>query len=137
MSLIHNNRGFTLIELFIAIVLFAIGIVATAKLQMAATASNAFSFQVTDALNVAENEIERMRRLSFTASDFNVTEGTTTHDGGTTVSDSGREYNTTWTVANLSTSGVGANSRIVTVRVAWQEKDRPHATTLSFIKGRN
>jgi len=137
-SLHRNNQGFTLVELFIAILLFAIGIVGVAKLQMAAVASNSFSMQVTEALNVAENQIEWMRNLPYASSTFGVdSTGVSTHVGGTTVSDTGREYDTSWTVENLTTSGVGSNSRIVTVRVAWQEKGQDHATTLSFIKGRN
>lgn len=127
MSLIHNNKGFTLIELFIAIVLFAIGIVGAAKLQMAAVANNAFSMQVSEALNVAQNTIEDFKILELTSSTF----GVGAHTGASVTTPEGRTFTPTWSVASVS----GSKALDVQVTVKWQEKGVAHSTSLSFIKG--
>jgi len=129
MSLVRNDKGFTLIELFIAIVLFAIGIVGAAKLQMAAVANNAFSLQVSQALNVAQDMIEDFKSQELTSTTFNVG----THTGTTVTSPEGRTFNTSWTVSSIS----GADARDVKVTVTWKEKGISHSTSLNFVKGNN
>jgi len=129
MSLIHNNKGFTMIELFIAIVLFAIGIVGAARLQMAAVANNAFSLQVSEALNVAQDTIEDFKILPLNSTTF----GVGTHTGTSVTSPEGRIFSRSWTVSSIS----GADARDVVVTVRWQEKGMQHSTSLNFIKGNN
>jgi type IV pilus assembly protein PilV len=126
---VHNNKGFTLIELFIAIVLFAIGIVGAAKLQMAAVANNAFSLQVSEALSVAHNTIEDFKSLELTSTTFGVG---TTHTGASVTSPEGLTFTPMWTV-----TAVGTKARNVTVTVTWQVKGISHSTNLSFVKGAN
>lgn len=128
--IILNNKGFTLIELFVALIIFAVGIVGVTKMQMAAVASNSHSLQLTQALNIAEDQIERMKNMALSSAVF--TAGTT-QNGTPVVTAEGRTFTPSWTVTAIpSSSAVN-----VAVTVSWTEKAQTYTTTLTFIKGNN
>ncbi len=57
----RTHAGVTLIEVLIAIVLMAVGLIGIAALQTAAISSNVLANQYTQAATLAQNIIERMR----------------------------------------------------------------------------
>lgn len=126
---ILDNKGFTLIELFVAILIFAVGIVGVAKMQMAAVASNSYSLQLTQALNIAEDRIERLKNDALTDAVLAVGAHTT----GAVISDEGRTFTPSWTVTAIP----NATAVSVAVNVSWTEKANTFTATLNFIKGNN
>lgn len=64
MSMI-KEKGFTLIELMIAMVVLGIGILALIQMQVAAMSGNSSANQMTIATTLAQDQIERLKRLSF------------------------------------------------------------------------
>lgn len=108
--LIKNQKGFTLIELLIALVIFAVGILGLATMQTTSIKGNSKSRQISEASNVAADQIEMFMSLDYDDSDLdddgsgsangvtgldNVT--TATADGNTTSADG--NYKVYWNVA--------------------------------------
>lgn len=133
MKTINDNKGFTLVELFVALLIFSVGIVGVVKLQLAAVASNSFSLQLTQALNIAGDRIERLKNEPLTSVDFSTEASDNPHSPGNVTTREGRSFTPTWTVTAIA----GSTSRNVTVNVTWTDKGMSHATALNFIKGSN
>ncbi len=66
-----SNSGFTLIELCVAIVIFAIGITGMAAMQMEALKGNSYSTAYNDGVNIAKNLIERLAADTVDSDKFN------------------------------------------------------------------
>ena len=61
-----KEKGFTLLELMIAMVVLAIGILALIQMQVAAMSGNSSANQMTTALTLAQDKIEQLKRLALT-----------------------------------------------------------------------
>ena len=61
----QRSAGFTLIEVLIAMVIFSIGILAVAKMQIAAINSNANARKLTEAGVAAQEQIESLMSIPF------------------------------------------------------------------------
>ncbi len=62
---LKNNRGVSLIEVLIAVAIFAIGISAVAVLQYKTVGGNTRGRMITDATTLAEREMERLMELTY------------------------------------------------------------------------
>jgi type IV pilus assembly protein PilV len=60
-----NENGFSLIEILIAITVFAIGILAVGKMQITAIKGNSFANDLTKASTLAQDRMERLIGLSY------------------------------------------------------------------------
>ncbi|RLG27950.1 hypothetical protein DRO03_10980 [Methanosarcinales archaeon] len=60
-----DEKGFTLIEILIAIAIFAFGILAVAAMQIRAIQGNSFAGGMTGASSVAQNKMEELITLPF------------------------------------------------------------------------
>ena len=65
MKIKTNDRGFALIEVLIAMVVFAIGVLGVANLQYRAIHQNRIAFDRTRANAVAQAVLEELKRLPF------------------------------------------------------------------------
>ncbi len=61
---LNNKKGFTIIEVMIAIVVLAIGLLGAGAMQVAAIKGNANSSKLTEATNLAAAQIENILSLS-------------------------------------------------------------------------
>ncbi len=59
----HTDKGFTLLEVLIAVAIFAIGLLAVASMQTNATAGNSFAQRHTAATAVAQGALESVMAL--------------------------------------------------------------------------
>jgi type IV pilus assembly protein PilV len=62
-----KQSGFTLIEVMIALVILAAGLLALASMQIVSVRSNAFSSEMTYASMLAQSRLEDVRNMNFDA----------------------------------------------------------------------
>jgi type II secretion system protein I len=87
-----NKRGFTLIEILIALIIFTIGALALAKMQIASTKGSSFGKEAILATTLAQKKMEELKTMPFNAI---VTDG-----AGVTE----QNMNVTWTVTENGTA---------------------------------
>lgn len=77
MKILDNNRGFTLLEVLVAVVVLSIGLLGMASLTIGVIKGNKFSKRVTTATILAQEKMEETRKLGYAgtpSSDQTVTE---------------------------------------------------------------
>jgi prepilin-type N-terminal cleavage/methylation domain-containing protein len=110
MSLFWNNKGVTLVELMVVMIVLAIGLLPLAFVQILSQRDVFHSGQRTEALNIAQMQMERAKTLGFQSA----------------VPDSGITGPFSWRT-DVQVAGVGLN--LVTVTVQWQERGDPRTVT--------
>ncbi|CAN2040570.1 type IV pilus assembly protein PilV [Candidatus Magnetomoraceae bacterium gMMP-15] len=101
-----NNKGFTLIEILIAITIFAIGILGVGTMQSYSIHGNSAAKDITEANTLAEHRIERLMSLKYT----DVIGGSDTED---------HKFNIVW---NVTQNDIINDTKTVEVIVTWQSK---------------
>jgi len=61
-----KNKGFSLLEILIGVVILAVGILAIATLQTTSVRGNFFSHNLMQATYVAQDRLENLKNLPFT-----------------------------------------------------------------------
>jgi len=91
---ISNEKGFTLIEVLIAITVFAIGILAVSAMQISSIKGNSSSLDLTEAVNVAQDQLETMLALDYNDPDLDDDDGDGTNEDadGNNIDDNGGDF---------------------------------------------
>jgi type IV pilus assembly protein PilV len=117
-----NNKGFTLLEVLVGLVILAIGLLAIAGMQVTSIRGNFFSKNITEANYVAQDRLEFLNNLPLTAPELqagNYNEGPQTY--------AGVAFNRSYTVVD------NAGVRTINYIVSWNDGiDR--AITISTIR---
>jgi len=74
-TIMRNQKGFTLVELLIALVIFAVGILGVATMQTTSIKGNSKSRQIGEASNVAASRIETILAREYNDPAFEDTDG--------------------------------------------------------------
>ena len=77
------NQGYTLIEILIAMAIFAIGILAIFSMQMTATSSNALARGLTENYTAAMDKVEELLALPYNDADLAPAEDPAPHSADT------------------------------------------------------
>jgi len=101
-----SQRGFTLLEVLIALVILSLGLLALASLTTTVIRNNSFSDDFTTATALAQDKLEELVNTSFGSM---TSSSDTVNQDGT----AGSKYSRTWTI------GTGTNSKTIQVDVGW------------------
>ncbi|MDY6952926.1 MAG: prepilin-type N-terminal cleavage/methylation domain-containing protein [Thermodesulfobacteriota bacterium] len=123
---LKDNRGFTLLEVLIAVVVLSIGLLGMAGLTTGIMRGNLLSSRMTTAVTLAQQKIEAMRGLGH--SGMAMTDTTTTEDYRSMADHPSYKRVTSVDVANPA-----PGMKTVTVTVFWDGDG--HSTLLTAIFG--
>ena len=135
-----NQRGFSLIEILIAITVFAIGILAVGKMQIAAIKGNSFANDLTEATTLAQDRMEKLIGLFYTDPLNNDTNGNGKAglDNTNAAADyndpnnpvDGR-YNIFW---NIARNCPISNTKEIRVIISWTDKGAQKRVSITSMK---
>ena len=140
-NILTDKKGFTMIEVLMAMVIFLIGFLAVGSMQIAAVNGNAAARTRTEAMTLASDVVEQLMALPYNSSGFigpfnisNPLDDTDPTVGQPTVygwySNSGDLYDVRWSVdENLPVT----NTKTVEVTVRWRKKGQTKQVNLSFL----
>ena len=114
----NKNRGFSLIEVMIAMAIFSIGVLAVGSMQLSTTKNNTTGNIMTEATMLARQKIEELKNLDRSALD--------TADGN----DTAGIYTREWVTDPVPGSSI-AYQLIVTVR--WTRRGPERSVVLQSI----
>lgn len=119
----RTDDGFTMIEILIAISIFAVGILAVATMQTTAINGNSSARKHTEASICLSDQVETLMALTY--------KDALLDDAVDHTADAGQghiTYTTGWDVA------VQPDYKVVTVTVNWRDRGVDRSKALSFIK---
>ena len=102
-----NKNGFTLIEVMIAILILAVGMMAMALLQVTAIRGGSFANQMTQASIYGQDKIEELKNTTYAS----IANGSDTITSG-----NGVTYARTWTV---TTDSPYTGSKTINLTISW------------------
>jgi type IV pilus assembly protein PilV len=116
-----NQKGFSLVELLIALAILALSMLAAASMQFGSIRNNANGNMATQANMLAKAKMEELKSTT----DLNSL-GPGVDDGINAEGQAGGIYKRSWSVQNL-----GPTARRITVTVEWTKGSRKHTISIS------
>ena len=102
-----KSKGFSLIEILIALVILSITFLALAGLMVQSTKNNSFGGRMTEAATFAQDKLEELRATSWVA----LTPGSDRKMGS-----NGIDYARTWNI------GTNDNIKTITININWNDQ---------------
>ena len=148
----NNQKGFTLLEVLVALTIFAIGVLATATMQLTSIKGNSIARGQTEATTLAQSKIGELLILPYSAAalvdaDDDSVAKDTNNDG---VANDGKNFglddNTPATADHSESSGRYTilwniaedepfdDAKKISVWVTWQSKGATHQVCLNTAK---
>ena len=121
-----GERGFSLIEVLIALLVLMVGMAGILSLQLTSMKATSFSRHATEASSLVEDKVEDMRTVALTSARF--ASGTDQVDARG-VADANGIYTRTWTITP------GTETTVVSVSVTWTERGGdPYTITMADMR---
>lgn len=114
---LHNHKGFTLVEIMVAIGILSIALLGLVSVTVMVIKGNTFSKTMTTATTLANDKMEELKKTNYAG----LASGTDTKE---TI------YTRTWTVTQASPA---AGMKTVDVVVQWNWQGAPHNVTVRSI----
>ncbi len=124
LMVLFGTKGFTLIEVLVGFVIFAVGILAFAAMQISSTKGGYSSNNITQATILAQDKLEYLKNLSYRHSDLSSGQ----HNEGTI---SGTIFSRQYTVVE----DVGNSIKTISVSVQWTDRGE-HNISFSTIRAK-
>lgn len=140
-----SARGFTLLEVLVALVILSIGVLGYMAVQFQSVSSRAFARTLHTAMTTGITDLEEMRTIDFeqlSGGGIQYFDRITGDPAGAADYDAGRAYRAEWSVADWGHVSDNPNCFIneiktLNVIVRWKEKGMDYsATFLTFERGR-
>jgi type IV pilus assembly protein PilV len=132
----RGERGFTLIEVLVAMAILATGLLAVSAAQLYAMRGGRSGRHTTDAAEIAQTQIEQLSRLAWNDANLAPTGGWTpvvTRDRSVETEDAPvieQSYSLSWRITNVNNW-----VKTIDVRVDWDEPNRPgRSYTISTVR---
>jgi type IV pilus assembly protein PilV len=125
----NHSRGFTLLEVLVAIALLAVGLLGMATLVGSIINYNQLAQHVTTATTLAQDRIEELKNTGYD----NIAEGSSTEANIDALGDAGGVYNRS---TEVDEDTVFQNTKTVEVTVSWDWKGNTHNVVLNTIIAR-
>ena len=123
-----RERGFTLLEVLIAISIFAVGVLAVATMQISATRGNRLGNELTQATTLAQQQIEALKGADFSSATLALGNYNDPDNPIVETSSGAGLFNRSWVIAANTTF-----SRLVTVTVSWTIGTNTYNVVLSTV----
>ena len=107
-----SQRGFTLIEVLIAVFLLVVALIGAASVTTSVIKSNFLSRTLTTATTLAKDKMEELKATAYTALPAGTVTDYSRGDGTVQASSTGSYYTRSW-------SAPGTNTKTITVTVTW------------------
>jgi prepilin-type N-terminal cleavage/methylation domain-containing protein len=113
-----KSKGFTLIEVLIALVILSVAFLALAGLMVQTTRNNSFGGHMTEAATFAQDKFEELKVGSWVA----IIPGSDRKMGS-----NGIDYGRTWNVA------INGNLKTITMAINWNDKTSHSINIISVV----
>ena len=126
----QKDQGFTLIEVLIAITIFAVGLLAVAAMQISAINVNSTAGQITPRITWAQDKLEELMALPYSdpwIEDLGDPPSGTDSDGNAHQETTSDGYTISWTVTDDTPI---SSTKLITVAVTGRGK----VTQVSYVK---
>ena len=113
-----KSKGFSLIEILIALVILSVAFLALAGLMVQTTRNNSFGNHMTEVATLAQDKLEELRSVSW----LTIIPGSDKKTGSL-----GTEYSRTW---GVETNG---NLKTITITINWNDQTSHSIRLLSLV----
>ena len=121
-----GEKGFTLLEVIVAISILTFGLLAVASMQMTAIRGNYNASNITEATTVAQDRLENLMGLLYSDPLL---------DPGNGLSDPAPPSPSGYTITyDVSDNNPMTNTRLITMTVQWQDKGVQKQSVLTCVK---
>ena len=120
-SSVRRRGGFTLVEVMLAVVLLAIGVLSMLALQIHAMRGSQLGRHFTDASQIARDEMERIQQLDWAALALSGWSAPTASPRAVQLDGEPDSIEQVFNVSRRVTAGPDADVRLIDVRVTWYE----------------
>jgi prepilin-type N-terminal cleavage/methylation domain-containing protein len=123
-----RQRGFTLVEVLVALGIMAVGLVGVLALEKGSVSASGYSRRATEAAVLGEDKLEKLRTVLITT----VVTDHDQVDANGVVNNTSGTFVRTWTV-----TPVDASTTKIEVDVTWNENDGDHTLVFTTLRNLN